>query len=157
MPKSTPQMVPEPLALAERFVDTLPHLLLALQKAWQSHPSSGGLTLRQAQALTVLSHSDSISVNRLCSELGIAQSTGSELLERMSRTGIITRKPNQSDKRSATLSISAAGREALQAWRASRVRSFAERFDRLDPQERTSLLSDLKSTASVLEKISKLD
>ncbi len=156
MGRTTPPMVPESRLVADRFVEVLPQLLLALQKAWNSQPIPTQLTLRQVQALLTLSSSDNLSVNRLCEELGIAQSTGSELLERMSRLGMVTRRTCLTDKRSATLSITRSGADLLREWRVGMVRSCTKQFGRLGPTERAVFLEALNGSSPIVDTVEEI-
>jgi DNA-binding MarR family transcriptional regulator len=75
-----------------------------------------GLTARYYQAMLIIRgcpHDQCINVNDLARELLIRHNSAVGLVDRLTRKGLITRKPSMTDRRKVELRLTGAGRKVL--------------------------------------------
>ncbi|MEL6664463.1 MAG: MarR family transcriptional regulator, partial [Pseudomonadota bacterium] len=74
-----------------------------------------GVTLRQFSVLAAASQEDGPSQSRLVDLTGIDRSTLADMLNRMEKTGLITRATSEDDARAKSVALTDRGRDALEA------------------------------------------
>jgi DNA-binding MarR family transcriptional regulator len=87
----------------------------------------GALTLSQYAILQALTEREHARMSDLAAEAGIAPSTATRILDALERRAIVTRTRSPEDRRGVTVSLTAFGRDALQAqdaWLRGRERAF---------------------------------
>ncbi len=76
---------------------------------------NGALTLSQYAILQALTEREHARMSDLAAEAGIAPSTATRILDALERRAIVTRVRSPEDRRGVTVSLTAFGRNALQA------------------------------------------
>ena len=110
-----------------------------------------GLTLPQYHLLEALRDADELTVGVLAEAAGVAPPTATRMLDCLARDGYVDRRHSESDRRSVLISLTPAGRVAVEgaheqvsAWR-RRV------FESLEPAEREQAAALLNRLSQVLE------
>jgi MarR family transcriptional regulator, organic hydroperoxide resistance regulator len=110
-----------------------------------------GLTLPQYHLLEALRDDDELTVGVLAEAAGVAAPTATRMLDCLARDGHVERRHSEADRRSVLVSLTPAGREAVEsahehvsAWR-RRV------FESLEPAEREQAAALLSRLTEVLE------
>lgn len=91
-----------------------------------------------------------ITVSEMARRLGLSKSHTSELVESLSRKGIVTKEPDPQDKRLLRLFLSEEGTALIQAEQASARARFIEQVAELPEAVAERLASDLRTLSSVL-------
>lgn len=84
------------------------------------------LNRSQASVLFMLHQRDSMSQKELAAQLNITAPSITSLIQKMERTGYITREPDQRDQRVMRLTLSEKGKSCIQA-----VKDVADRMERI--------------------------
>jgi DNA-binding MarR family transcriptional regulator len=114
-------------ASAEAFLVSFDALAQAVRRARGGATREGALTLSQYGLLQALSGRQAARVRDLADEAGIAPSTATRILDALERRAIVRRTRSAHDRRGVTVSLTDAGREALEsqdAWLRGRQRAF---------------------------------
>ena len=122
--------VPCPEAEEPRSID---HLFAQVSKLHRSrvHALVGGLGLHrgQPQLLFALWDEDGLTHSQLAERLMVTPATISRMVQRMERTGFLTRQPDPADERVSRVYLSAAGRavrdDLQRVWRRMEEETFA--------------------------------
>jgi DNA-binding MarR family transcriptional regulator len=85
--------------------------------------------------------------------LSLAPNTVSTLARNLLRAGLIERRTNPTDSRSALLYLSLAGRRRLRAWRDAREAILAEALERLPENQRNQLERSLRALESLVQEV----
>ena len=102
----------------------------------------------QKRILIILHKSDALTQKELTERLGIQPGSASEILSKLENTGLITRTPNEADRRTTDIQLTNAGMElALEAVE-QRQKRHQEMFSCLSLEERKTLLSLLEKIHS---------
>ncbi|HZQ35874.1 MAG TPA: MarR family winged helix-turn-helix transcriptional regulator [Dehalococcoidia bacterium] len=88
----------------------------------------------QIHALRVLALHGSMTVGELAAALGLEQNSGSQLVERLTQRGLVTRGRAPRDRRQSLVSVSAAGQALLDAGEPDAAALAAELFSELPPE-----------------------
>lgn len=98
----------------------------------------------QKRILIILHESDALTQKELTERLGIQPGSASEILSKLENSRLITRTPNQADRRTTDIQLTDAGMKlALEAVE-QRKKRHQEMFSCLSPEERQTLLSLLE-------------
>ena len=97
--------------------------------------SAAAITLNQYLTLIIIQALKACSVNELAAELKIAQSTASQLVDRLVKAGFVKREPNSGDRRRMTISLSVEGSDVLNEKKNVLKQSFAKILSLLDSNE----------------------
>ena len=113
----------------ERFLIAFETLAQAVRRARGPAPADppDRLTLSQYSLLTSLATGGAARISQLAGEAGIAPSTASRILDALERRDIVRRAPSAEDRRGVVVSLTDAGREALNrqdAWMRGRQIAF---------------------------------
>jgi 5'-methylthioadenosine phosphorylase len=104
---------------------------------------SGGkgakLTFNQYQALTAIRELGECSVNDLAAKLGIAQSTTSQLVDRLVRSGFVSRETSAGDRRRMVVTLSKAGIQMMERRKRSLLQAYSGILQMLDESDREML------------------
>ncbi len=93
----------------------------------------------QRRVLAALSHREAISQRELMEQLEVKAGSLSEILGKLESRGLIVRKQNEEDRRNRDLSITPAGRQALEELSAQYRESAQGLFSGLEAGEREQL------------------
>jgi len=115
-----------------------------------SRSAPSDLSRTAGATLARLSESGPHRVGELAAAESVSQPTMSCVLQRLERDGLVTRRSDPADARAARLSITAAGRQALQAHAARRAEALADELERLDPADCEILERALAAIDAVL-------
>jgi DNA-binding MarR family transcriptional regulator len=103
----------------------------------------GGLTARQFAVLVTVERDEGLSQTDLVKQTGIDRSTLADMISRMISRGLLQRKRTASDRRANSVSLTAAGRRALNATMPQAVRAEKMVLDALSPKQREALFEVL--------------
>lgn len=102
----------------------------------------------QKRILIILHQSDTLTQKELTERLGIQPGSASEILSKLENAGLITRTPNEEDRRTTDIQLTDTGMElALEAVE-QRKKRHQEMFSCLSSEERQTLLSLLEKIHS---------
>jgi DNA-binding MarR family transcriptional regulator len=111
----------------------------------------GGLTLAQYHLLQPLRSARELTVGELAESAGVAAPTATRMLDSLARDERIVRRHSDTDRRSVLVSLTPAGRRALEAAH-EETEAFRRRvFERLEPEEREQAALLLTRLNEVLE------
>jgi len=109
------------------------------------------LSLAQYQLLEALRSTPRLPVSELAASAGVAPPTATRMLDGLVRDGLAERTPCERDRRVVLVSLTPAGREAVDA-AAERVAAARARVrDRLTPAEQEQAAALLRRLASIVE------
>jgi DNA-binding MarR family transcriptional regulator len=127
--------------------DALSQAIRRARGAGAVHP--GGLTFSQYALVRTLADRDGASVSDLAGQAAVTPSTATRILDALERRAIVCRTRSAHDRRGVTVTLTAAGRAALQrqdAWMQGRQRAFYAQL----PQHERVLAPDLLRRMSAL-------
>lgn len=94
----------------DRIVKVLPQIFTgALTKGRKNAKLTVDVTNQQFRALNTIMNFPEITVNELANKLNIAQSTASQLIDRLYEAGLIDRLPDKADRRKAHVILTKKG------------------------------------------------
>src|SRR5215218_1125168 len=109
------------------------------------------LSLAQYQLLEALRATPRLPVSELAATAGVAPPTATRMLDALVRDGLAERTPGERDRRVVLVSLTPAGREAVDA-AAERVAAARARVrDHLTPAEQEQAAALLRRLASIVE------
>jgi DNA-binding MarR family transcriptional regulator len=111
----------------------------------------GGLSLPQFLLLEPLRTADDLTVGELAESAGVAPPTATRMLDCLARDERIVRRHSEQDRRAVLVSLTPAGRAALEQAHAAATAFRSGVFERLDPGEREQATAMLNRLAAVLE------
>ncbi len=103
-----------------------------------------GITLRQFSVLAAIAETEGVSQSRLVEATGIDRSTLADMVSRMQDAGLIQRVRSETDARAKAVSLTDAGRHALDV-AGPAVRSADEKLLEALPKNRRSAFIDILS------------
>jgi DNA-binding MarR family transcriptional regulator len=110
-----------------------------------------GLSLAQYQLLEALQDAQELPVSDLAASAGVAPPTATRMLDALVRDALVERTPSEHDRRVVLVSLTATGREAVQA-AAERVAAARARVrDRLTRDEQEQAAALLRRLATIVE------
>ena len=110
-----------------------------------------GISSGQLPVFFALGNGEALSQKALTRAAAIEQPTMAATLVRMERDGLILRKPDPADKRSALISLTPAAREKMQGVRDAIASVNATAVAGLDPAQRETYLAMLRTIIAALE------
>ncbi|WP_228721357.1 MarR family winged helix-turn-helix transcriptional regulator [Desulfosediminicola ganghwensis] len=132
-------------------------LLIGLRKITQAidlHSKylfkTAGITSPQLVILQALSHFDSLSVSELSKSVSLSQGTVTEILTRLEKKDLITRRKSDQDKRRSLISITETGRQLLQDAPSPLQDDFTKSFHALEDWEQLMILSSIKRIVTMM-------
>jgi len=112
----------------------------------------GEISLSQFRMLSTIHKRGPISIGGIAQELILAQSTTSEMVTRLLKSGLATKTRGEFDNRVVTVELTDQGRQALKR-RCKIVREAFRRLDdKLSPSERDVFMNALKQLDGLLRK-----
>ena len=110
-----------------------------------------GLSVAQYQLLERLRGAEALTVSELAVSAGVAPPTATRMLDVLVREGIAERRAAEHDRRAVLVSLTPAGREALEAAAASVAAARARVRDSLSPAEQEQAAKLLRRLAAIVE------
>lgn len=98
----------------------------------------------QKRILIILNESDKLTQKELTERLGIQPGSASEILSKLENAGLITRTPNEEDRRTTDICLTDAGIELALEAAEQRHKRHEEMFSCLSSEEQETLLSLLE-------------
>ncbi len=98
----------------------------------------------QSRILELLAREDGMTQRELTARIGIQPGSASEILGKLEGAGLISRVPNEEDRRTVDLHLTEAGRARLEEGSAAREARVREIFDGLTGEEKEALLGLLE-------------
>ena len=111
------------------------------------------LTFNQYQVLTVIGALGSCSVNELAEKLRLAQSTTSQLVDRLVRGGFVNRDTSPEDRRRIVVTLSKTGTRMMERRRESLLRAYEGILSSLDEKDQEMLEDAFNKFAVVAAKL----
>ncbi len=97
-------------SLEERICAALAKLALAARHDYRRRASAEGLSVIQAQALSLLAREGPVEIGRLASRLALTPATVSDSVAALERRGLVGRKPGAGDRRRVRVEATARGK-----------------------------------------------
>ena len=105
------------------------------------------VTQAQLKLLTLVQHTESPSVSDAAAFLGVTKAAASQTVDKLVRRKWLRREEDQSDRRSARLSLTEAGRQLLEDYDAARAEKLGKVFREYSPE-------DLRRMSDMLDRVS---
>lgn len=101
--------------------------------------SLGGLTPSQRSVLATLDRCGPVTMSRLAELEAVSRPAATGIASRLEEKGLVERRPNPTDRRSALVALTGPGRTVLEEGRRERTALLAVRMERLGSEERRLL------------------
>jgi DNA-binding MarR family transcriptional regulator len=121
-------------SLAERLRVSVGRLARRLRQQ-----SLGGLTPSQASILSTLDRHGPMTMSRLAAHEGIAKPSATGIVGRLIDKGLVEKRTDPADRRSAIAAISVTGSQLLEQRRLERTAYLTRRIDALGEDDRAAL------------------
>jgi len=112
-----------------------------------------GITPGQINALLVLYLNDDLTMGRLSSEIFLAESAATRLVNRLVNLNLVKRRGDEKDRRIVRVTLTAYGRQLSRLVFDRRSFRFNNLAEKLEPAERENLITSLKSILRVFAQI----
>ncbi len=112
-----------------------------------------GITPSQINALLVLYFHDSLTMGELSSEIYLAESAATRLVNRLVNLNLVKRHGDENDRRIVRVALTSYGRQLSRLVFERRSFRFNNLAQRLDPSERENLVVSLQAVMRVFEGI----
>ena len=110
-----------------------------------------GLTTPQVMILKAIEELGDVTVRKISDHVLLSQATVTTILNRLEQRGYIERVRSLVDRRIVNARLTETGHTVLEQAPTLLHDKFIERFDALDPWEKTQLLSSLQRVASMMD------
>jgi MarR family transcriptional regulator, organic hydroperoxide resistance regulator len=127
-------------SFGSRVAVLMPTLMQEMWAYERNFFTRSNISFPQLWALTFLYQRESCTMQDLSRAMHTRESTTTGLVDRMTRTGLIRRQRDKTDRRVVRALITAKGRSAMQELQKQRRRAFAEIFKRLTASDRSRWL-----------------
>ncbi len=133
-------------------IQTIFPKLMHYLNAEESRELTGlGITPGQINALLVLYFKDSLTMGKLSSEIYLAESAATRLVNRLVNLNLVKRYGDEKDRRVVRITLTSYGRQLARLVFERRSLRFNNLARRLDPAERESLIVSLQAVMRVFE------
>ncbi len=112
-----------------------------------------GITPGQINALLVLYLNDDLTMGRLSSEIFLAESAATRLVNRLVNLNLVKRRGDEKDRRLVRVTLTAYGRQLSRLVFERRSIRFNNLAEKLEPTERENLITSLKSVIRVFKQL----
>jgi DNA-binding MarR family transcriptional regulator len=140
-------LVLQPVELAGR----LRPVLLRLNRELRRELAALGVTGGQVSLLVSIKHSSGIGVRELAARERMSPAGMSGHIDRLERAGLVSRRPDATDRRRQGLELTADGARILRAAKSRRTAWLASRLRRLEPDELAAVDRALEPLSRLLE------
>lgn len=107
----TENRIDESVAEIEKYLRRIDH---TIRKKGREIISDENITIPQFQALQILIHNKELTIGELSQKMALACSTITDLIDRMEKTGLVTRRKNEKDKRVVIVEVLPKGHDILE-------------------------------------------
>lgn len=108
----------------------------------------GAVTARQLAILSAIEAKDGASQTDIVEQTGIDRSTMADVIKRLCRRKLTTRRRSNNDKRAYRLALTESGRQALDVGRSAALKADEQLLSSLSNRERAELLRLMKALAN---------
>lgn len=122
-------------SIAEALHSAAVQLLRSLRRA----DAGGELNASRLSALSVVVFAGPISLGALAAAEQVRPPTMTRIVNALEELGLVAKAKDAEDRRNISISATMKGKRTLIAGRSRRIRSLAERIERLDAREREAL------------------
>lgn len=110
-----------------------------------------GLTAPQLVVLRALEREGPLPPSKIADRVSLSPATVTTIVERLTRLGLVERRPRESDRRGVEISLTEAGRSAYRSAPELLQAGFLKRFRALEPWEQHMLLSSMERIADLMD------
>lgn len=154
MPNSKTEPVPPP-APPQRFEDQIVTAIRRVMRAVDLHSrqlvEDFGLTGPQVATLQMIAQTDRMPASVLARSVQLSNATMTGILIRLERQGLLKRERGQADRRNVLVSITDAGRKALDGAPSLLQDRFREQLRKLASWEQLMMLANLQRIAEMMD------
>ncbi|MBW1711192.1 MAG: MarR family transcriptional regulator [Deltaproteobacteria bacterium] len=134
------------------------NVLIALRKIIQSIDLNSrslvkrvGLTGPQLVILQEVASTGEVSVGKVAKAISLSQGTVTDIVERMEKRGLVTRRRSDYDRRLVLVHVTESGKQLLEKATPLMEESFVWKFNRLQDWEQAMILSSLQRLVSIMD------
>jgi len=139
--------------LDEETINRLRQAMSRLARELNKTASDEQLSPSQASVLALISGRGPISLSELARVEAINPTMLSRLISRLEGSGLISRRPDPNDLRSAVVTITPAGKRVQNAIRSNRAKVVGRAAEGLSADEQSSLVAALPALESLVEQL----
>jgi MarR family transcriptional regulator, organic hydroperoxide resistance regulator len=143
----------DPEHFTEAIQAIFPKLMHYLNTEENRELTGLGITPGQINALLVLYLNDDLTMGRLSSEIFLAESAATRLVNRLVNLNLVKRHGDEKDRRIVRVALTAYGRQLSRLVFERRSFRFNNLAEKLKPDERENLITSLKSVIRVFEQL----
>ncbi|MEJ8567727.1 MarR family winged helix-turn-helix transcriptional regulator [Elongatibacter sediminis] len=112
---------------------------------------TSGLTVPQLLILHSVARAGSLPVSAIAREVSLSQGTVTSVLDRLEKRGYLVRRRDSPDRRVVTVSLTGAGKQAVEEAPGLLQEDFVDRYDRLPDWEQKMLAAAVERIASLMD------
>lgn len=143
--------MPDSLSVEDEIVAALRRIIRAVDLHSRQLMQSVGLTWPQLAALRFADRLGVCSISALARAMRLGPATLTGIVQRLVRTGLLERKPHDTDGRSVTVAVTAAGRDLLGRAPSLLQDRFRQNLQELKDWERYQTLASLQRIAEMMD------
>jgi DNA-binding MarR family transcriptional regulator len=137
---------------AQRLAELAPRIMGAFHQMRAHAPRHDDMTMRQFQALIILSTRQPMQQSDLNMALGLAASTGTELVTRLIDMGCVEKSHGQGDRRQTVLRLTEAGERRMQERRTAMVKAFEMFIAPFDESDRKAFVDAFEQIWTLIQR-----
>ena len=134
----------ELLSQTERISDIFTKIILKTMVADPSVSVSGEITAAQLHALRHIAQHGPCTIGALAEGLCVSQPAATMLVHRMTKRGLVERRPGRRDRRQAEISLTRSALDALTRMESERAVRLGRILELLEPHERKQFVESLE-------------
>lgn len=131
----------------------LRRVVMRLSRQLNASATHEGLTPSQASALGLINHRGPLSLSELASIEGLNPTMVSRIVGKLDDLGLISRRQNPQDLRSAVVEITEAGRQASERVRGERGKVLSACFEELSVADQEAVVTALPALEALAEQL----
>ena len=135
-----------------RLQEMIERIIRAAQRLVRVECDDVDLTPPQTFLLRALDVQGAMTLGELRRHFNAAQSTMSEMVGRLARSGYITKKPDPKDRRSVKIAITATGRAVMRARLQEVMRRHRVVFEALGPEDQERFLGAFETIVELMDR-----
>jgi len=142
--------VPDDQQAAAGLADAFGRAAKSVVRAFDERLGDRGVSTPRSKLLAEIERLQPVRSAEVARAVGITQATTSTLVEALVREGLITRAPDENDRRAVRLTTTAAGRAQARSWLADYTAAAHEMFAVFTSDEKKQLTELLTKLADAL-------
>lgn len=135
------------------FQEIFPKLMRYLEAEEVRELTGLGITPGQVNALLILYMHDDLTMGELSSEIYLAESAATRLVDRLVKMNLVKRKGDEKDRRVVRVYLTSYGRQLANLVFQRRSFRFRNLAERITPDEREQLITSVKAVLRVFEEM----